>query len=198
MPQLYNHPSITTWVVFNEGWGAYDQQRLDHLVKQLDTSRLVSGHSGSSLMVTSSDPLKTYTVGFAGDTSDINDFHTYPDPVLNIVNPDKAQVLDEYGGIDVPVDGHVWDPSGGWGYVKVSQQDLAAKYEEMIIKLKAFEAQGLSGSIYTQPYDVVTELNGLMTYDRAVIKIPISELSQINRTLVANGSGGWSRARPLG
>lgn len=184
--QLYNHPSITTWVVFNEGWGAYDQERIDRLVKQLDGSRLVSGHSGSS-MITDSGTLKTYTVGFAGATSDINDFHTYPDPVLSVVNPDKAQVIGEYGGVGVPIEGHIWSPTAeGWGYIKISQLDLAAKYQEMIKKLKDFEAQGLSGSIYTQPYDVETELNGLMTYDRAVVKIPLAELSQMNKLLTAN------------
>ena len=185
--QLYNHPSITTWVIFNEGWGAFDQNRIDSWIKQLDASRLVSGDSGSSLITTIDSP-STVIVGFAGTDSDINDFHTYPNPYLSVANPEKAQVIGEYGGVGVPVEEHDWKPSEGWGYITVSQQDLAKKYQDMAKKLKDMEAQGLSGSIYTQPYDVETELNGLMTYDREVIKIPLTELNQVNKTLTATDS----------
>ena len=183
--QLYNHPSITTWVVFNEGWGAFDQNRIDSWVKQIDATRLVSGHSGSSLIATGDSPTM-HIVGFAGTASDINDFHTYPNPYLSIANPEKAQVIGEYGGVGVPIEGHGWDPSGGWGYIKVSQQDLEKKYQDMAKNLKDMEVKGLSGSIYTQPYDVETELNGLMTYDREIIKIPVTKLNQINKALTAH------------
>jgi len=184
--QLYNHPSIIMWVLFNEGWGAYDQQRLERWVKQLDPSRLVSGHSGASMI---SNTGAEYAVGFSGDASDVNDYHTYPDPVLRVVNPEKAQVIGEYGGIEVPVVGHVWSPVGeGWGYAKMNQRDLVTKYREMLGKLKTLETRGLAASIYTQPYDVETELNGLMTYDRAVIKIPVGLLNEMNRALVPSAA----------
>jgi len=187
LAQLHNHPSITTWIVFNEGWGAYDQQRIEHLVKQLDPSRLLNGHSGASLIANagSEDGGTEETVGFAGESSDINDFHAYPDPALRVVNPKKAQVIGEYGGVGVAIDGHVWRPATqDWGYVKLSREELATKYEKMIGELKAFQARGLAGSIYTQPYDVETEVNGLMTYDREVIKIPVAEIKEMNRALV--------------
>ena len=179
--QLHNHPSITTWVLFNEGWGAYDQARLTTWMKELDPSRLVNGHTGENYFGDSpKEPEKKWP------NSDLVDVHNYPPPALPPHLAGKASVLGEFGGIGVFIDQHVWNDlsASGWGYVKVTPEQLAAKYEEMADQAKGFEVQGLSGSIYTQPFDVEGEQNGLMTYDRAVVKVPLETMRRINGKLI--------------
>jgi hypothetical protein len=210
LSQLYNHPSITTWVLFNEAFGGgYDHERLARWIKQLDGTRLLNSHSGpyegerlaqwfrhleptrvSRLM--SGDPelvrelvsqqekgLK-YWIG-----GDMTDIHAYPDPQLPPAAPGEVQVQGEFGGTGVVIDGHIWnDLSDGRGYLDVTPDRLGATYAGMIDKLKTLEAQGLSGSIYTQITDIEQEQNGLLTYDRAITKMPVRELAAINAKMV--------------
>lgn len=183
--QLQQHPSIITWVVFNERWGAYDQQRITGWVKQLDPTRLVNGHSGEYLYVDNKlrqDSKEPY-VG-----SDMTDVHAYPDPMNAMYLPGKVRVLGEFGGIGVPVPGHQWDDLKGWGYVQVSPAALEGKYAGMVNRLVQLRDSGLSASIYTQPFDVEGEENGLMTYDREIIKIPLEKLLKIHAPFMAPGS----------
>jgi hypothetical protein len=133
MAQLYNHPSITTWVLFNEKWGQYDQERLTKWVKQQQDG--------------------------------------------------KARVLGEFGGIGVFIPDHQWLTGSAWGYIQEKPAALAAKYRVMSQHLQLLEKEGLSASIYTQPFDVEGEQNGLMTYDREVVKIPFKELREIHKGL---------------
>lgn len=168
--QLYDHPSIVAWVLFNEGWGAYDQARLAQWMKGLDRSRLLNGHTGGG------------PGAWAG--ADMTDIHSYPGPEMPPAEDSKARVLGEFGGVGVPVPGHEWNSGAGWGYVKTSAAGLEEKYAAMAAKLREFERAGLSGSIYTQPYDVETELNGIMTYDRKVLKVPLVRLRKINGAFV--------------
>jgi hypothetical protein len=187
--QLYNHPSIIMWVVFNERWGQFDQKRICDLLKAKDQTRIINGHSGEYLYVDNKlrDSSRTPYIG-----SDVTDVHSYPSPRLSMKLPGKAQVCGEYGGIGVSVIGHQWDDLKGWGYVKASAAELKLKYSDMINSIKQLEIKGLSGSIYTEPFDVEGEENGLMTYDRKVIKIEPSELRAINLRLT--GSSGYSSA----
>lgn len=186
MEQLYNHPSIITWVLFNERWGAYDQQRLTEWVKKSDPSRIVDGHSGELLYVDNQlrEPSDNPWV-----SSDMSDVHSYPEPRMAPSKPNQARVLGEFGGVGVPVPGHEWDDMQGWGYIQVTPADLKAKYVHMLQELKELEKAGLSASIYTQPFDVEGEENGLLTYDRAIIKIPVHDLRKINQELVTQSSG---------
>jgi beta-galactosidase/beta-glucuronidase len=178
--QLHNYPSITTWVVFNEGWGAYDQARLTQWAKTLDPSRLVNGHTGENYFGAS--PSDT---SLKWPHSDMTDIHAYPDPAAPPRLPGKAQVLGEFGGIGVFIAGHLWDTTAaGWGYVKVTPAEMAARYGGMVDSLAKLERTGLSGSIYTQPFDVEGEQNGLLTYDRAVIKIDPATLRRMHAKLV--------------
>lgn len=164
---LYNHPSIAVWVVFNEGWGAYDQERVTNWVKKLDPSRLVNGHTGENYYQGSP---KELSLKWAG--SDMTDIHAYPDPAMPPLLQGKARVLGEFGGIGAMTTGHQWNDLGGWGYITVGLDSLAKTYQRMMLGVKEMEEQGLSGSIYTQPFDVEGEQNGLMTYDRRILKIP--------------------------
>jgi len=182
MSQLQNYPCITTWVIFNENWGQYDQQRMTEWVKSLDSSRLVDGHSGELLYVNNelrSPSLTPYV------SADMTDVHSYPFPRNAISQPKKAKVLGEFGGIGVTVEGHLWnDFVNGWGYDGVvNSLVMKRQFNQMIDSLKTLEKEGLTASIYTQPFDVESEQNGLITYDRFISKIPIQDIRQIQSRL---------------
>ena len=207
LQQLHNHPSITTWVLFNEGWGSYDQQRLGDWIKSLDPSRLIDAHSGpnvthvaewsrelegaklvAAIRGDDAEGLKTVGLDHGHDWvgGNIVDIHSYPNPLLPPSVDEDARVIGEFGGIQFPVLGHVWNgiPAQG-AHVIIDPALFANRYKQMIRELKALEAQGLSGSIYTQPFDVEREQNGLVTYDRAIAKIPIKDIASLNQELVS-------------
>ena len=167
----YNSPSIVVWVPFNEGWGQYDTCRISDLVKGLDPSRLVIPTSGWSLR----------------NCGDIYDIHTYDvDLKTPPYHKDKATVIGEYGGIGLPIKKNLWNPNTiNWGYQTYnSQKELLESYEykfNQILKMK--EIHGLSGAVYTQTTDVEGEVNGLLTYDREVIKIPTEILKNLHSPL---------------
>ncbi len=173
--QVYNHPSIVCWVLFNEGWNSYDQKRLTETVKKLDPTRLINGHSGENYAKT---PLNEKWI-----SSDMTDVHEYPGPGIPPKQDGKAMVLGEWGGVGVSIPGHQWNAKSGWGYIKVSPEEFARKYEFMVKHLKLFEEEGLSGAIYTQPFDVEIEENGLITYDREIFKIPVEKIKAINQIM---------------
>ncbi|PWS33042.1 glycoside hydrolase family 2 [Pedobacter paludis] len=180
LSQLHNSPSIVTWVLFNEKWGQYDQARLSKWVKEKDPSRILDGHTGEYLYV--NGKLRSPSPD-AYVNADITDVHAYPDPMNSIKMDGKAQVCGEFGGIGVFIPEHQWLTGSAWGYIQEKPAALKAKYEVMNSHLQIFYREGLSGSIYTQPFDVEGEQNGLMTYDREVIKIPFAELRRIHSAL---------------
>nr|WP_068890382.1 glycoside hydrolase family 2 [Pedobacter panaciterrae] len=180
MQQLHNYPSIVCWVLFNEKWGQYDQKRLSEWVKKTDPSRILNGHSGELLYV--NEQLRSPSPD-AYVSADMTDVHAYPDPMMSIKQAGKAQVCGEFGGIGVFIPDHQWLTGSAWGYIQEKPAALKAKYTIMNQHLQLFEKQGLSGSIYTQPFDVEGEQNGLMTYDREVVKIPFAELRKIHAPL---------------
>lgn len=180
LTQLHNYPSITTWVLFNEKWGQYDQARLSSWIKQTDPSRILNGHSGELLYV--NEQLRSSSPD-AYINADMTDVHAYPDPMLPVKQAGKAQVCGEFGGIGVFIPDHQWNTGSAWGYINEKPAAFEAKYTVMNDHLKLFEAEGLSGSIYTQPFDVEGEQNGIMTYDREVVKIPFAALRKIHSAL---------------
>ena len=161
-----NHPSIIMWVVFNEGWGQYDAERLTAKVKQLDPTRLVNNASG-------------WTDKNAGDVVDV---HNYPAPKAPSPESIRASVLGEFGGLGLGIDGHRWREKF-WGYrgMKDAEQ-LTAKYESFLKQVYELrDSAGLSAAIYTQITDVEVECNGLLTYDRAVVKPTADRIAAVNR-----------------
>ncbi|PSL33572.1 glycoside hydrolase family 2 protein [Chitinophaga ginsengisoli] len=176
--QLYNYPSIVTWVLFNEGWARYDQQRLTEWMKQTDPSRIVNGHTGENYDRGAPEDSKKWA------SSDLTDIHDYPGPGIPPALPGKARVLGEWGGVRVPTLKHQWNDMEGWGYIQVPASAFKAKYDSMVKSLKSLEEKGLSGSIYTEPFDVETEENGMMTYDREVIKIADEDLRKIHSQIL--------------
>lgn len=180
LTQLHNVPSIVTWVLFNEKWGQYDQARLSKWIKETDPSRILNGHSGELLYV--NEQLRSPSPN-AYVNADMTDVHAYPDPMNSLKQPGKAQVCGEFGGIGVFIPDHQWNTSAAWGYINEKPAAFKAKYSIMNQHLKFFEAEGMSGSVYTQPFDVEGEQNGIMTYDREVVKIPFAELRKIHASL---------------
>lgn len=180
LEQLHNAPSIVTWVLFNEQWGSYDQERLTKWVKQADPSRIVNGHTGEYIFINESE---TKTGKDDWVASDITDVHSYPNPMNSPVQTGKARVVGEFGGIGVFIPDHQWNPMNAWGYIQEKPAALQSKFTIMAQHLRLLQEEGLSASIYTQPFDVEGEQNGLMTYDREVVKIPFEELRKIHAPL---------------
>lgn len=168
MDALYNYPCISTWVPFNEGWGQFKTVEIAEWTKQYDPSRLVNPASGGNF----------FTCG------DILDLHNYPNPAMYLFDAQRANVLGEYGGIGLVVDGHIWAPDRNWGYIQFkSSKEVTDKYVEYADQLYKFAKAGFTGAVYTQTTDVEMEVNGLMTYDRKVIKIDESRIRKANKRL---------------
>lgn len=164
--------SIVVWVPFNEAWGQFDTEEGAAFTKALDPTRLVDAASGGNLR-------------FCGDILDV---HHYPCPAMNAFDRKFINVLGEYGGIGYPVEGHLWQQNANWGYgsVKTNGEQVLDLYAEYADMLKAFVATGCSAAVYTQTTDVEIEVNGLMTYDRKVIKVDEKRLAEINRAVIAS------------
>ena len=162
----YNHPCIVTWVPFNEGWGQFDTVRILNLTKQLDPTRLVDGASGGNHF----------------PAGDILDHHQYPGPGLPPKVTDRAMVLGEFGGLGLPIKGHTWQAEKNWGYRSFTNAtDLTTAYVGLLEKLHPLvKSDGLSAAIYTQTSDVEIEINGLMTYDRAIVKMDEKKVRAAN------------------
>jgi hypothetical protein len=153
---LANHPSIIMWVPFNEGWGQYDSPRITQWIRKLDASRLVDHASGWTDM----------------GVGDVHDIHSYPEPLSPEPEPARAAVLGEFGGLGFNVSGHAWNPEG-WGYdLLPDSESLTQRYENLFLQLyPLIQDPGLSAAVYTQITDIESENNGLMTYDRSIVKI---------------------------
>ncbi|MFZ5829529.1 MAG: glycoside hydrolase family 2 protein [Planctomycetota bacterium] len=165
---LRNHPSIIIWVPFNEGWGQYDTARITDLVRQLDPTRLVNSASG----------------WVDRGTGDMNDMHRYPGPGMPSPEKERAIVLGEFGGLGLPLPGHLWQEDRNWGYRTLeSKKELTQAYLRLMKELHPLVGQGLSAAVYTQTTDVEIEVNGLMTYDRAVLKMDAATLQKAHAKL---------------
>ena len=151
-----NHPSIIMWVLFNEGWGQYDTERLTGWLQSLDRSRLVDNASG-------------WTDKHAGNVIDI---HSYPGPEAPPHEAERAAVIGEFGGLGLGLPSHMWS-TNFWGYLRMTNaQALAERTINLLQRVQILrESFGLSAAIYTQTADVETECNGLLTYDRAIAKL---------------------------
>ena len=174
--QHRSHPSIVMWIPFNEGWGEYEPARIAATVKGWDPSRLVDNNSGSNCC------------GYDGGNGDVTDYHNYvgpgPEPAPDDV---RAAVIGEFGGLGLKVPGHEWDPGNGFAYeMEPDAQTLSDRYVDLLQRTRQLEVRcGLSAAIYTQPYDVEHELNGLMTYDRKVMKPDAGRVQNVNRAVIS-------------
>jgi len=173
---LENHSSIVSWVPFNERWGQHRTMEVGRWTVERDPSRLINIASGGNF----------WPVG------DIVDAHSYPHPVFPFDEgkggrfDNYIKVMGEFGGHGYPVKGHLWDANRrNWGYGGLPKN--AAEYKERYVTslnmLNELRAEGIAAGVYTQTTDVEGEINGLMTYDRKVIKIPAKELAELHKVL---------------
>ena len=163
---LRNHPSIVMWVPFNEGWGQHATEKTVAWLKSYDPTRIVNNTSGWTDM----------------GVGDVVDLHAYPGPAMPPLEPARAATLGEFGGLGLPSDGHTWLDRGNWGYRSfTSVADLNTAYRDLIGQLRLHVADGLSSAIYTQTTDVEIEVNGVMTYDRAVTKLSAESVAANRR-----------------
>lgn len=168
MDALYSYPCIATWIPFNEAWGQFKTPEIVEWTKQYDPTRLVNPASGGN----------HYTCG------DMLDLHNYPAPELYLYDAQRATVLGEYGGIGWVVPGHIWEPDRNWGYIQFnSSKEVTDEYVKYAEQLYNLIPRGFSAAVYTQTTDVEVEVNGLMTYDRKVIKVDEKRVNAVNRKL---------------
>lgn len=168
---LYPFPSIVVWTPFNEAWGQFKTAEITEWTMKKDPSRLINSASGGNFHY----------------LDHIIDIHHYPDPAMpdpGIFGNKLALVLGEFGGLGLPVTGHVWQEKDNWGYQSFKTADeLLQKYAVYMDTLNNLIDYGLSAAVYTQTTDVEVEVNGLMTYDRKVIKNPAEKLRALHQKL---------------
>lgn len=168
MDYLYSYPCIGVWVPFNEAWGQFKTKEIVEWTKQYDPSRLVNPASGGN----------HYALG------DMLDLHHYPQPEMYLFDAQRATVLGEYGGIGWANRDHLWEPNRNWGYIQFSsEKEVTDEYINYADQLKQMIRQGFSAAVYTQTSDVEIEVNGLMTYDRAIVKMDESRVRKVNREI---------------
>lgn len=171
---LENHPSIVMWIPFNEAWGQHRTMEVGQWTVERDPTRLVNIASGGNF----------WPVG------DVADLHSYPHPRYPLEDSrfdDYVKVVGEFGGHGWPAEGHLWDPeANNWGYGGLPQnaQEYKDRYVESLKRLSDLKEKGVAAGVYTQTTDVEGEVNGLMSYDRRVIKIPAAELKQLHQPLL--------------
>ncbi len=161
---LYNCPCIAMWVPFNEGWGQFDSSKAYEMLKKLDPTRLVDSASGWHDM----------------GVSDVISKHIYFTPIV-VKQGDRPYVLSEFGGFSHRINGHTFN-NKMFGYkIYRSKESLTKAYRKLFNNTIIPQIEkGLSATVYTQVTDVEDELNGLLTYDRRVMKIDREVLKEIN------------------
>jgi beta-galactosidase/beta-glucuronidase len=165
---LYSYPSVGVWVPFNEAWGQFKTVEITEWTKEYDPTRLVNPASGGN----------HYTVG------DMVDLHNYPNPRMYLYDAQRATVLGEYGGIGWAIKEHLWEPDRNWGYVQFnSSKEVTDEYVKYAEELKQLIRQGFSAAVYTQTTDVEVEVNGLLTYDRKLVKVDEERVRKVNQEI---------------
>jgi hypothetical protein len=165
---LHNFPSIVMWVPFNEGWGQHATRETVEWIQEYDPTRPVNEASG----------------WHDRGTGDVSDMHSYPGPGMREPEEDRVSVLGEFGGLGMPVRGHTWQQERNWGYVSYDdKQKLTDAYVNLLTEMRPLIGRGLAAAVYTQTSDVEIEVNGLMTYDRELVKMDEARIVEAARKL---------------
>jgi len=167
---LKNCVSLSVWVLFNEGWGQFDSVKATQMVREMDPTRIIDSVSGWN------DQGKK--------TSDLKSLHIYFKPIT-LPRDKRVIVLSEFGGYSIKTEGHVFSPNKSFGYrIYKKPESFAMAYGRLFDKkIVPLIKKGLSATVYTQLSDVEEEINGFITYDRKVVKIPVEFVKQINDRL---------------
>ena len=176
----YNSPSIITWVPFNENWGAFDVKEITNWLKQYDPSRLVNGNSGFN-----NNPSYQKAYGDPGN-GDYADTHIYVGPYgASVPEQNRAASLGEFGGVGLFVRGHMWPVENNAYDYEPTKTRLTDRYVFLLDEVEQLmKYKGLSVAIYTQTTDVEHEVNGLLTYDRAVEKMEMDRVKAVNEAVI--------------
>ena len=166
--QVYNHPSVIAYTIFNEGWGQFESDHLYDFVKKLDSTRLVDATSG----------------WFAQEKNDFDSEHIYFKAV-GVEPKERPMFMSECGGYSMKVEGHYYSKYNAYGYGRCEDSEKLTKnildlYEIMILPAAA---KGMCGCVYTQLSDVEDEINGLYTYDRKICKVKKETMIEIAEKL---------------
>ena len=165
MDCLYSYPCIGVWTPFNEAMGQFKSVEIADWTKKYDPTRPVNPASGGNYF----------------PCGDILDLHSYPEPVMFLFDADRVNVIGEFGGIGMALKGHLWNEDRNWGYGDLKgKEEATEEYLKYANRLKELSALGLCGAVYTQTTDVESEINGLMTYDRKVVKMNADALQKVN------------------
>lgn len=168
MDENYSYACIGVWTIFNESWGQFKTPEMAKWAKDYDPTRLINPASGGN----------HYICG------DMLDLHHYPGPNMFLRDPQRVNVLGEFGGIGLAIKDHLWDVNRNWGYVKLNSiEEATDEYVKYSEQLLPFIEKGLSAAVYTQTTDVEEEINGLITYDRKVIKMNEQRVRAINQKI---------------
>jgi beta-galactosidase/beta-glucuronidase len=162
---LYNHPSVVYYTVFNEGWGQFDADKNYMFARALDPTRIYDATSG----------------WFHEKLSDVQSEHIYFRPLAMKSRPDRPLVLSEFGGYSCSVKDHVFNLEKSYGYstcngVEAFEEAFLKLYREQVIPQME---NGLCATVYTQVSDVEDEINGLVTYDRRVVKVNEDKMREL-------------------
>ena len=168
--RLKNCVSLAVWVPFNEGWGQFDSVEITKQLRALDNTRIIDSVSG------------WHDQG--EDTSQLKSLHVYFKPV-RIPDDKRCVVLSEFGGYSLPTEGHMFSPDKLFGYKMYKSPEAFAEAFEKLYNTQIVPqiAKGLSATVYTQVSDVEEEINGLITYDRRIVKIPVERVKRVNTKL---------------
>ena len=158
---------IIVWIPFNEAWGQFDTEKVVDFTKNKDPSRLINAASGGNHRI----------------CGNFLDLHNYPQPSQYLKVDNLINILGEFGGLGLDLKGHTWKENN-WGYETFkTKEEITQKYEEYInLIINSFK--GFSAAIYTQTTDVEIEINGLITYDRAEIKVIENRIKAANEKII--------------
>ena len=162
--QVYNHPSVAAYTIFNEGWGQFESDYMYDRVKTLDPTRVIDSTSG----------------WFAQEKNDFDSEHIYF-KAIEVEPKSRPMFMSECGGYSMAVEGHFYSKYNTYGYGGSSDsdkltEDILGLYDVMILPAVP---KGMCGCVYTQLSDVEDEINGLYTYDRKVCKVDKEKMAQM-------------------
>lgn len=198
MDNLRNHPSIIMWIPYNEAWGQPDEEYTENTLrwtKRYDPTRLVGGPSGwndyeGGEMIKHGTGIirDAWATESENPSCDVVDQHNYPGPGQCRNRKNRISLLGEFGGLGLRIPGHLWDAKRSWGYAGTgevsSREDNQKHYLRLMDALLPLVDDGLGGTVYTQTTDVEIEINGLMTYDRKVLKYDADVLKAAHKKII--------------
>ena len=202
MDDLQSFPSIVMWNPYNEGWsqpGEFLTHSMLDITRRHAPTRLVNGPSGcwdwegGHLLpkgwAWNDRVWSKHKPEGECEAADTDDLHLYRGPDMFPVNDSRVSFLGEFGGLGHPVEGHLWkEAKGSWGYGGIAdtktREGLEKTYLGLMEKVGLLAEKGLGGSVYTQTTDVEVEVNGLLTYDRKVLKYDPAVLKKAHEAIV--------------